>query len=83
MTDVHVGQIWVDNDRRSQGRKIIIEKLYPEFPIGDNVKDNPLIAECRIIANPNSPATIGNVTRIRVSRLRPTASGYTLISERA
>lgn len=76
-TDIRVGQVWVDNDARSEGRRTVrivaIEMGYVRRAV------------CEVLTDwsgdrPERPRTV----RIQVDRLHPTSTGYRLadITER-
>lgn len=69
--EVRPGQIWADNDPRSEGRTIRIEFVGSES------------AACRILANPTAAHADrrGKITRIRLDRFRPTSNGYRLLGD--
>lgn len=68
--EVKVGQVWKDNDKRGPDRYLKILQLIP----GERV----LVREC----NKNGSMFIGvRHTEISIRRLRPTSTGYRLISE--
>lgn len=65
--EVKVGQVWADNDKRSEGRHvrvIAIEKLHRQA----------VVRPC----SPTGDFTGHRVTRIRLDRFRPTSTGYRL-----
>lgn len=69
--EVKPGQVWADNDPRTPGRTIRVEKVE-----GDR-------ATCTVL----TPATnshldsTGRTTTVALSRFRPTRTGYKLISD--
>lgn len=81
MTEVKPGQVWADNDPRSDGRTLRVDRIE-----GDK-------AACTVLTNTqqadlglrdNSPWVRdmrGKTTRISLSRFRPTSTGYRLLSE--
>ncbi|TQS30023.1 hypothetical protein [Microbispora sp. KK1-11] len=81
MTEVRPGQIWADNDPRSAGRTLRVDAV-------ENGK-----ATCTVLTNTTKAQekldrgsawfqdTRGRVTRISLSRFRPTSTGYRLVSE--
>ena len=81
MTEVKPHQIWADNDRRNDGRTIRVDAI-------ENGK-----AVCTVLTNSTKAQkeldrgtagfqdTRGRVTRISLSRFRPTSTGYRLVSE--
>lgn len=73
MTEVKPGQVWADNDTRSEGRTLRV----------DAIEDSKAV--CTILTNSSLESswprqdTRGRVTRISLTRFRPTATGYRLI----
>ncbi len=68
--EVKVGQVWADNDKRSAGRhvKVIgIEPVYKQAVVRPAAPDGRLIG--------------ARVTRIRLTRFRPTSNGYRLVKD--
>lgn len=89
MTDqptVRPGQIWADNDKRSEGRTLRVETVI-------NVDGKPHSARCTVLTNSDnvqksldaghliSVDARGKKTTIRVTRMRPTSTGYRLIQD--
>lgn len=76
MTDqpVRPGQIWADQDKRSDGRKIRIETV-----------DDTHATVVPVTITPQGAVALqpGRATRIRLDRLRPTTTGYQLVREAA
>lgn len=80
-TDVKPGQIWADNDWRSKGRTVRVERVDPRF------------AYCTVLTNTDSSQTLldrdqrgavdrrGKKTRILIERMRPASTGYRLLAE--
>lgn len=76
---VKVGQVWADNDYRAKGRTLRIAAL-----VDDHV-------ECIILTNPDyvqedldkgsswHTDRRGRLTTIKISRFRPTSTGYRLL----
>lgn len=74
--DVKPGQVWADNDQRSAGRTIRVDRIE-----GDK-------AVCTILTNRDAADLNdwgtdmrGRQVRIKVSRFRPTSTGYRLVEE--
>jgi hypothetical protein len=66
---VAAGQVWADNDARSAGRTLRVDKV-----IGEH-------AWCMVLTDMEQRATgakttVGKSTRIKLSRFRPTSTGY-------
>jgi len=90
-TEVRPGQVWADNDPRVTGRTLRVERL--EW----SSRQNCTIAVCTIVTNDDHTQRLldrphespwrnrydrrGKTTEIAVRRMRPTSTGYRLISE--
>lgn len=82
---VRPGQVWADNDPRSNGRMLLVNSIEGE---GDDRK-----AVCEVIALSREAQesiargesgyqdTRGKVTRVAVRRFVPTSTGYRLVSQ--
>jgi hypothetical protein len=78
MTDVKPGQIWADNDPRSAGRTLRVERiengkavctvLTNITPSKEDLRRGVLVSDRR-----------GETTRISLARFKPTSSGYRLV----
>lgn len=87
--EVKVGQVWKDNDKRCQGRTIRVEKI--EHDSRHSVDGPVAFAVCITLTesheraaragSPNYRSTVGRVVRLRVDRMRPTATGWKLIKQ--
>lgn len=64
-----VGQIWIDNDKRVFLRKIRIVEI-----LEDTVR-------AEIIQHVESPRMVGRIVTIKLSRMKPTATGYRLLPD--
>lgn len=72
MTDgVRVGQVWADNDKRARGRTVRVDSVDARW------------AYCTVLtpANGPRPGRVGRQTRIDRDRMKPTSTGYQLVSE--
>jgi hypothetical protein len=74
--NVRPGSIWADNDSRSEGRTLRVERI----------EDGKAV--CVILTNTDSANVSwqqrdmrGKTTRISLSRFRPTSTGYRLIED--
>lgn len=80
--NVQVGQVWADNDPRSAGRHVKVVG-WADFPPGQTT--NPRKAEVSLCTSDGQVIRDGRGretrTRITISRLRPTSSGYRLIKD--
>lgn len=84
---VRVGQVWADNDTRAKGRTLRVLAVEHDARMGKDV------ALCRVLTNsddtqqdldrgrPWATDRRGRTTRIAVERMRPTSTGYRLVSE--
>jgi hypothetical protein len=75
--DVRIGQVWADNDKRSAGRTLRIDHIGDEDHDGYAV---PPYASCTVLTNKPGRRTRHQVA-IRLSRFKPNATGYRLLSE--
>ncbi|MDX3230571.1 hypothetical protein [Streptomyces sp. ME19-01-6] len=66
-----VGQIWQDNDPRSNSRKVRIVEI----------DGTHAVVELHQPRLPVSSAKPGRRTRIRLDRFRPTSTGYRYVDE--
>lgn len=68
---VRPGQVWADNDPRMQGRTIEILSI---------TQDRVMVKTLTTARN-SVNAKVGATRPIRLDRLRPTSTGYRLVSE--
>lgn len=66
MSEVRVGQVWADNDSRSEGRKLMVMAI----------TDGKAICS---VAWPDNKTR--KRTAIRLDRFKPTSTGYRLVSD--
>jgi hypothetical protein len=90
--EVRPGQVWADNDPRSEGRTLRVDAVEAD-PQRARRGHPALVAVCTILTNSDTaqrqvdrqdPWTSdrrGKVVRIRVDRMLPTSTGYRLVSE--
>jgi hypothetical protein len=82
-TEHHVrpGQVWADNDARSEGRTLRVERIEIRT-FGELVGDVPL-AVCTVLTPPDNypQGRVGKQVTIRVSRMRSTSNGYRLVTD--
>jgi hypothetical protein len=64
-TTVRPGQIWADNDKRSNGRELRIERVDDQYAYA---------------VSPGRGGRFQQ-TRIRLDRFRPTSTGYRLVQD--
>lgn len=62
---VRPGQVWADNDKRSNGRQVRVIH----------------VTETHAVVGPVNPKARGRATRIRLDRFVPSSTGYRLVSE--
>jgi hypothetical protein len=68
--NVQVGQVWADNDKRSQGRHVKVVAI-------EVTLKQAVVGRC----NAEGGLIDARVTRIRLSRFRPTSTGYRLVRD--
>jgi hypothetical protein len=66
---IRVGQRWRDNDKRSRNRVIEI------------IAVDATHIDAKIVSDDLGPQRVGRKTRIAKARLKPTSTGYRLVSE--
>jgi len=75
MTEVRVGQVWADNDKRSEGRHVKV--VFLDGTHAWVVRCSPT---GRVFTNARGNAA---KTRIRLDRFKPTSTGYRLVEDGA
>jgi hypothetical protein len=82
-TEVRPGQVWADNDPRSAGRTLRVDSIdggKAICTILTNSSDEQAAIECPPGSLGYTPKdTRGKTTRISLSRIKPTRTGYRLI----
>lgn len=78
MTEVKVGQIWADNDKRAAGRQLKITHVDKATP-GHQLSQGYATAE--VISDRRASVRKVRQTCILLSRFRPTATGYRLVKD--
>lgn len=74
-TEVKRGQVWADNDRRSNGRTVRVLRV-------DETHAVVTVLTARKSAPPaERQRAVGAERRIRLDRFKPTSTGYRLIEE--
>ncbi|MFI7468183.1 DUF6354 family protein [Nonomuraea sp. NPDC049646] len=68
---VRVGQVWADNDKRSEGRRIRVLEVDATHATVTPVDVRGMV----------DSRTQQRRTRIRLDRFRPTSTGYRLVQE--
>lgn len=86
-TEHHVrpGQIWADNDARNEGRTLRVDRI-EIHAFGHGVLEGRVPhAVCTVLTQPDDRpwALTGRQVTIRVSRMRPTSTGYRLVTDAA
>ncbi|WP_432034648.1 hypothetical protein [Streptomyces antibioticus] len=66
---VRVGQVWADNDKRSEGRTVRIDEIDARY------------AYCTVLTTAMPSSRTGQRTRIGLERMRPTSTGYRLLED--
>lgn len=84
---VRVGSVWADNDWRATGRTLRVDA------VDYDVRRGQRVAVCTVVTNTThvqadldagrhwAADRRGRTTRIAVERMRPTSTGYRLVSE--
>lgn len=73
MSDVIVqpGQVWADNDARCDGRTLRVLR------VEQNTRKGGPVAVCQVLTDAHGvPVAATRTVRIRLSRMRPTSTGY-------
>ncbi|MEU5093765.1 hypothetical protein [Streptomyces sp. NPDC020996] len=65
--DVRVGQVWADNDKRSEGRTVRVDEIDARY------------AYCTVLTAATPDGRTGQRARIALERMRPTSTGYRLL----
>ncbi|MFY1677369.1 DUF6354 family protein [Streptomyces sp. WMMC905] len=65
--DVRVGQVWADNDKRSEGRTVRVDEVDVRYTY------------CTVLTSATPGGRTGQRTRIALERMRPTSTGYQLL----
>lgn len=71
MTDVRPGQVWADCDSRNRGRTLLVLLV-------DEAGEH---ATCEVLTDAPYRNSAGKRRVIRVSRMRPSSTGYRLLRE--
>lgn len=83
-TEHHVrpGQVWADCDPRSAGRTLRVEAIDQAWHGAGEMRALIDYAVCLVLTRVGGrQATSRRVTRIRISNMRPTATGYRLVTD--
>jgi hypothetical protein len=73
------GQVWIDNDKRvTDGRAVLIKSIQT-----DSGRPTAVTVVGNVVGGVFSPKHPVRISKILVSRLKPTASGYRLMEEPA
>ncbi|MFG2959751.1 DUF6354 family protein [Streptomyces sp. NPDC048291] len=65
--DVRVGQVWADNDKRSEGRTLRVDEVDARY------------AYCTVLTAATLGGRTGQRTRVSLERMLPTSTGYRLL----
>lgn len=71
---VEVGQVWADNDPRSQGRTLIVKEIDGMHAVCVPLKGRDPEVNNGFVSTP------AKRVRIRLDRFKPTSTGYKLVS---
>lgn len=90
-TELQPGQVWADNDPRSEGRTLRVDRIESGkavctvLTMSDEATEN-LRAQQRLIESgqgtrgyPLLRSTVGKTVRISQTRFKPTSTGYRLV----
>jgi hypothetical protein len=81
MTDIKPGQIWADNDERSAGRTLRVDRIDGERAVC-TVLTNITVTQVELERGIKGVRdSRGHTTRISLKRFKPTATGYRLVSD--
>lgn len=92
---VKVGQVWACNSIREQGRSVEVVAIRDDCAVVKTLTDSDAVRReldanerCRLAGSealpfPNARSRVGQVTRIRLSRMRPTLNGYRHVCDAA
>lgn len=70
--EVRVGQVWADNDKRSEGRRLRVDEVS---------STHATVTPVDVHGQPTPSVLRARRTRIRLDRFKPTATGYRLVEE--
>ena len=78
---VRPGQVWADNDPRATGRTLRVIRIEDHIHTAGSLTGKVSYAVCTVLTPPaNYPkGRVGQQVTIRVSRMRPTSTGYRLV----
>jgi hypothetical protein len=81
---VRPGQVWADNDKRAEGRTLRVDAVFGATALctvltnSNNVQRTLDTGTARLYGNSDRR---GKRVQVAVRRMRPTSSGYRLVSE--
>jgi hypothetical protein len=75
---VRVGQVWADNDKRAEGRRVRVVEVGRTHAVVELVDQRGRPARGH---EAQQKAEAGRRTRIRLDRFRPTSTGYRLVRD--
>jgi hypothetical protein len=77
--EVKVGQVWADNDSRAQGRTLRVEAIDGDKAVCIVLTNYAEVQESLDLGKTNLRDARGKKVRIKLSRMRPTSTGYRLV----
>lgn len=84
-TELHVrpGQIWADNDARNAGRTLRVDRIEMHTFSAGALEGKVPYAVCTVLTQADNypQGRIGHQVTIMVSRMRPTSTGYRLVTD--
>lgn len=66
---VRVGQVWADNDKRSEGRTLRVDAVSARH------------AQCVVLTPATPGSRTGHTVRILLERMKPVTTGYRLLAD--
>jgi len=80
---VRPGQIWEDCDARAKGRTLRVDRIETHTFQAGGITGLVPHAVCTVLTPPANAGhrRIGHQVTIRVSRMRPTSTGYRLVTD--
>lgn len=81
MTEVKPGSIWADNDERSAGRTLRVERIEDGKAVC-TILTNITVTQVELERGVKRLRDMrGKTTRISLARFKPTSSGYRLVED--
>lgn len=80
---VRPGQTWAACDRREAGRTLRVDRIEDHERLAGTLRADVPYAVCTVLTPPTDHPEVrtGHQVTIRVSRMRPTSSGYRLVAD--